>query len=1075
MFLDRKIQLYAISILFCFPLFIELKEIVYTNNEDNNPLPEWKDPNIIQVNTEHPRTTFYPFPDEESALDNVKEPKSSARYYSLSGEWAFHWSHNPDSRPKDFFKPGYDYDNWDNISVPSNWQMSGYGMPIYTNINYPFPIENYEVPEDWNPVGSYRRSFILPQTWDWQPEKKDQIYLHFEGVNSAFYVWVNGKKVGYSQGSRTPAEFNITSYLQEKKNEIAVEVYRWSDASYLEDQDFWRLSGIYRDVYLWKSGSTGVKDIEVLADYNSINNTAALDVSIKLESKQDNLNDFLIESSLLDYSGHSILSKSKPFTVDSEGWGTWETSVDEAKAWSAEEPNLYLLLISLKDKEGNLVETIPQYIGFRSIEIEDGILLVNGQPIKLKGVNRHEHHPETGQVVNSESMLRDIVTMKRHNINAVRTSHYPNDPEWYRLCDIHGIYIIDEANLETHGFGRNEVNKINEDPVWKKAHVDRTMRMIERDYNHPSIIMWSAGNESGDGPNTDACYEYAKKRDPSRPFHYENANLPRFDGGSTDIISRMYLEAKDFQSQLDRWPEKPLILCEYAHAMGNSSGNLDAYWDEVYRNPRISGLFVWDWMDQGLKQDIPYGRIDPWGRNDFFAYGGWWEDRVNVYHDNNFCMNGLIDASWNPHPGLITLKHFLQPLTSDIIKEEEHIIIEVKNRNYFTSIHKQIKLHWSVLEEGNIINNGVIILPYIPPQTSKKIQLPKNLIEEPLSKETWLNLSYKTMESSPYWDRNYELGWDQFKLGGTWKPSTLNKLEGKINITDNKETIQLKTGTWEAIWTKKQGVISEWTVGSTSLVNKGGQPDFWRAPTDNDRGAGMGIPRNENANQKLLTESNIWKNQGRNWRPEKYDINTNEDGSVRISFEGDLMKDKVDLAMSYTMYPDGSMGFEYKFNAKEKLPLIPRIGTEWIMDGSFHNLSWYGRGPCPTYTDRNFERMGTFSSTVMENWIDYSRPQENGNKVDVRWMEITNDQGKGLLFEGHQSLSCNALPFSKSEMEKAAYSWQLKKPSTTYISIDHAQMGVGGDNSWGLICHPEYRLNELNYSYNYLVKPIGFN
>jgi beta-galactosidase len=1042
--------------------------------QNRSELLEWNDPSVIQVNTESPRTTFYTFPDAESALANITHQKRSARYHSLSGEWAFHWSENPASRPKDFYTKNFNYRNWNNIDVPSNWQMCGYGMPIYTNIEYPFPIEDYKVPVDWNPVGSYRRTFSLPKAWDWSSDDKDQIYLHFEGVNSAFYVWINGEKVGYSQGSRTPAEFNITPFLHKGNNDIAVEVYRWSDASYLEDQDFWRLSGIYRDVYLWKSGSTGVKDVEILADYNAENQSGELSLDIKLESKTDNISDYKIETSLLDFKGHTILKKSNQPLTSSDGWWNWKTTVNGIDPWSAEDPNLYVLLITLTDKQGNLVETIPQYIGFRRVKIVNSVLLVNDQPVKLKGVNRHEHHPETGQVVSTESMMQDIIVMKRHNINAVRTSHYPNTPEWYSLCDYFGIYVIDEANLETHGFGRSTKSKINEDPIWEKAHVDRTMRMIERDYNHPCIIMWSAGNESSDGPNTDACYEFGNKRDPSRPFHYENANLPKFDGKATDIISRMYLQAKDFQSQLDKWPEKPLILCEYAHAMGNSNGNLDAYWDKVYENPRIAGLFVWDWMDQGLKQDIPYGRLDPWNRSSFFAYGGWWEQRANVYNDNNFCMNGLIDAAWNPHPGLVTLKHFLQPITAKIIETGDNIALEVKNRNYFINLKDEIKIVWSLQEEGNIISNGTIALPNILPQQSKKIDLPNALKAFPIKKETWLNISYQSTQSSVFWDRNYEIGWDQFKLGGSWKATAFEGKNVQLNISEDDKNIIVASDNWLIKWDIPSGIIEEWKVGTTILIDNGGQPDFWRAPTDNDRGAGLGEARNPGGAKKKLTESNLWKKEGKSWKPTKSAVDRIADGSVKITFNGSLMNKAADLKIIYTVSGDGSLEIDYNYSTQQELPMIPRIGMEWQMDASFQDLKWYGPGPGPTYSDRNFERIGNYETSVMENWIDYSKPQENGNKADIRWMQVTNEKGQGLLFEGNQYLSCNAMPFSKEEIESAAYSWQLGKPDKTFLNIDYAQMGVGGDNSWGLICHEEYRLLAKNYHYKYLVTPFGF-
>jgi beta-galactosidase len=1044
----------------------------YAQNE-----PEWRDPSIIQVNTEAARTSYVPFPNQEMALQQIDHPKASPRYYSLSGDWRFYWSPKPATRPKNFYKMEFDDRTWSDIPVPSNWQMQGYDLPIYTNTKYPFPVDELEVPIDWNPIGSYRQLFELPASWQWDPQSNDQIYLHFEGVNSAFYVWVNGQKVGYSQGSRTPAEFNVSPFLQKGQNLIAVEVYRWSDGSYLEDQDFWRLSGIYRDVYLWKSGAASVRDLELLADYEPEDKTGILQVDVQVEHIIDLVADYTIEAQLLDFSGAVILTQSAPSPIAKDGNWQWKTSIRDIRPWSAEKPNLYSLLVILKDRNGQTIEVIPQRVGFRRVEIKDAIILVNGQAIKLKGVNRHEHHPVTGQVISTESMLRDIVVMKRHNINAVRTSHYPNVPEWYRLCDYYGIYLMDEANLETHGLGRHTPNVINNSPLWKEAHVDRTRRMIERDFNHPSIIMWSAGNESGDGPNTTACYYFGSKRDPSRLFHYENTNiLPEFSGEATDIISRMYLQAKDFDSQLDRWPDKPLILCEYAHAMGNSNGNLDAYWNRVYSTPRIAGLFVWDWMDQGIAQPIPYGKIDPWGRKKFFAYGGWWENRAGVYHDDNFCMNGLVDANWQAHPGLLTLKYFQQPIAAKLLKDQGNPRLELTNRYDFSNLNDEIILHWEIQEEGVLSRKGILELPVIGPHESKKIELPKEAWM-PSEKETWLILSYRTKESSPFWESGYELGWNQFLVDGEWKmPVQPTNKKNNLDLSENESFINVTGGDWEIVFDKNNGRVHSWEKADIQLIQIGGLPDFWRAPTDNDRGAGMDkAPGTGDDNYFLLMKSNAWKSEGPNWTPKSVQVDKKSNKEVQVTFTGGLMNDQATLSLMYTINTAGDLHVDFDYTTEADLPMLPRVGMEWMLDASFKQIEWYGPGPNPTYTDRNHERVGIYKSSVMDNWVDYSKPQENGNKVDVRWLTLTNEVGQGFQIFGDQSLSCNALPFSKENIENTAYSWQLGQPDRTFLNIDFAQMGVGGDDSWGLICHPEYRLTAKKYSYQYQMRPIGFS
>lgn len=1058
---------------FAFILFPDANKPGYNRELNTNTQLEWNNPAIIQVNTEPARTTFLPFPSTKSAIQGVDQPKQSTRYYSLQGEWRFNWSSKPATRPTNFFDPDFDVSHWDRIAVPSNWQMQGYDIPIYNNTAYPFDTNGFQAPEDWNPVGSYRRNFQLPVSWDWTPKSKDQIYLHFEGVNSAFYVWVNGQKVGYSQGSRTPAEFNVSPFLKGGENQIAVEVYRWSDGSYLEDQDFWRLSGIYRDVYLWKSGTAGIRDLELLADYNAQNQSGILDVAVQIGVNEGAFEDYSVEARLLDFSGKEVIANAPSIKVNQLGEWKWKGNLKSIKAWSAEDPQLYTLLVSLKDKDGSLVEVIPQRVGFRSVIIEDATLFVNGQTITLKGVNRHEHHPHTGQVVSRESMIKDIILMKRHNINAVRTSHYPNVPEWYSLCDYYGLYVIDEANLETHGLGRHHPNPINNAPEWKEAHVDRTRRMIERDFNHPSIIMWSAGNESGDGPNTDACYEYGSRRDPSRPFHYENTNLPSYGGQATDIISRMYLPAKDFESELARWPNKPLILCEYTHAMGNSNGNLDAYWDQVYANPRIAGLFVWDWMDQGIKQDIPFGMIDPWGRSSFIAYGGWWEDQANIYHDNNFCMNGLIDANWQPHPGLITLKHYQQPASAELIKEEKKL--KISNHYDFTSLEEAITVHWVLTEEGQVLAEGNLPLSEIGPHSTKVIDLPKAIKEITSKKEIWLNLSYQALNSAPFWERGYELGWDQFLLSGQWQaPQMDNKADTPtLAIQDNEANIYIKAKDWEMTFDKQNGKLSQWINKQIALINEGAKPDFWRAITDNDRGGGLAAVGKQIPSNRALSESNIWRKAGSKWEPKLDKWEKSNDGSILLSFSGILLEEKASLTIQYIIWPSGALTVKFAYQTSADLPMMPRVGTQWIIDSSFDQLEWYGPGPLPTYSDRKVERVGIYASTLMEDWVDYSRPQENGNKVDVRWFKIINHQGQGLQFSGPQLLSCNALPYPIEKMESTPYSWQLGPTQKTYLNIDYAQMGVGGDDSWGSICLPAYRLEEKSYQFEYNVMPIG--
>ncbi|NDV61492.1 DUF4981 domain-containing protein [Puniceicoccales bacterium CK1056] len=1026
--------------------------------------PEWDNPAVIQVNTEAPRVTFIPFPDRESALGDIDHPKASSRYMTLSGSWAFKWSPFPAKRPNGFFLPEYADADWDRIKVPGNWQTEGFGLPIYTNIPYPFPADEFRAPHDWNPVGSYRRSFELPESWWGSLCAEEPVFLHFEGVDSAFYLWINGERVGYSQGSRTPAEFDVSEYLIQGTNHIAVEVYRFSDGSLLEDQDFWRLSGIYRDVYLWKGTSEGLRNFNVVGDYDFSDGSGTLTVGASLSGEAD----LLLE--LIDPSG---TIPAIAMSLENEG-GKAAASIEleSVRPWSAEDPFLYTLVMSVTGESGEVKEAVAQRIGFRRVEIRDSQFLVNGVGVKLKGVNRHEHHPDMGHVVDTESMLRDIKLMKQHNINAVRTSHYPNVPEWYSLCDKYGIYVIDEANIESHGFGRGSENGMNLNPEFRKAHVDRVQRMVERDFNHPSIVMWSLGNESGDGPNTNACYAWASRRDPSRIVHYENSTHPQGEGVGTDIISRMYLVAEDFEETLDYWgPGRPIMLAEYTHAMGNSNGNLDAYWDKIWTNPRIAGAFVWDWMDQGLRQPIPYGIIGPWGETEFFAYGGWWENRLGIHNDNNFCMNGLISSDWTVHPGLRALKHFQQPVQA--VLSPDGLSVSILNRYDFLELSGQFVLYWSVLKAGRSVENGILELPFIGAGQSTQIPLPDAVGMQDLEEETWLRLSFRTKEASPWWDIGYELAWEQMKLGGKWSVPMPEAAESSLISNHDRHTINVSGQDWSLSFSKRDRSLTRWTVKGVDLIERGPLPDFWRAPTDNDRGAELlESGRDYNPKRVALEPSRIWLNAMDTWSPKNAVLEDKADGSVRISFQGDVLDGSAKVDLVYTVAPCGRIKVDFSYKTDQVLPMIPRIGTEWILPKEMDIVRWYGRGPDPTYSDRRWEPVGIYSTTVRENWIEYSKPQENGNKVDVRWIEVKDREGFGLRVLGDDLLSCNISHFSKADIGSKAYSWQLPKPDCVYLNIDHAQMGVGGDNSWGQLCHPEYRLEDKSYRYSYYVEPI---
>lgn len=1024
--------------------------------------PDWANTEIIRINTEPLRATFIPFSDRETAIREVNEAKRSSRYRTLSGEWAFYWSASPAERPVDFWKTDFSDQTWSPIEVPSMWQMEGFGLPNYVNFGYPFPKDEFKVPMDWNPVGSYRKTFHLPETWRGDPEDGDQVFLHFEGVSSAFYVWINGKKVGYSQGSRTPAEFDVTEFLQAGRNLIAVEVYRYSDASYLEDQDFWRLSGIFRDVYLWKAKAVALKNFQVLADYDPESGSAILGLEAMVSPETDKVRVELLDTQSREvYLDRTISSRSTVVALDPVELGL--------EPWSAEYPNLYTLVLSQMDAGGVVHETVAQNIGFRRIEIRDGIFLVNGAAIKLRGVNRHEAHPETGQVVDRGSMMRDIVLLKQNNFNAVRTAHYPNVTEWYSLCDRYGIYLINEANLETHGFGRQDFSRIAMDPVWKEQHVDRIQRVVERDINHPSVLMWSLGNEASAGDNLHAMYLWAKERDPSRPIHYENSTHQDGRGISTDLISRMYLPARAFQGRLDRYPDKPMVWCEYTHAMGNSNGGLDAYWDVIWSEPRVAGAFVWDWMDQGIQVRIPHGLKDPWGRRDFFAYGGWWEDRLNIFNNNNFCMNGLIAADWTPHPGLKALKYVMQPVKVTLSDDGKSLL--VLNRYDFTNLQDHCILVWSLSEEGKLVDSGQLEMPSVAPGEWVEMPLPAGALQTGSEKEHWLMIRFLGAEASPFWERGHELAFTQFKVAGDWKPSGLSR-SGILDSSESEKTIGIMGADFELIFDKEAMTVQSWIVDGVEMIESGPRPDFWRAPTDNDRGAGLADSFRAPNPNKILGRSSLWKGAGNSLKMDNYSISENPD-RFEVVFDGTLLNGRAKLSMRYAVHASGQLDVDFEYTTEEKLPLIPRVGTQWQLPVGMDQLAWYGRGPEPTYSDRKWEPVGVFQTALMDDWLDYSKPQENGNKVDVRWFRVTGSDGRGLLFMAQDTfLSCNALPWGHNDIDQKDYSWQLPQPQRVYLNIDHAQMGVGGDDSWGEIALPQYRLHKDTYQFAYSVRPV---
>ncbi len=1031
--------------------------------------PEWDNLSIFKVNVEEPHATMMVYPTAEQAI--AGERSNSPWFRSLNGPWKFNCSESPAERPVDFFAPDYDDSQWRTIPVPSNYQLHGCDIPIYTNSRYPFPMERGGapvVPKEKNSVGSYRTEFIVPDNWDGR-----QVFLHFDGVDSAFYVWVNGRKVGYNEDSRTDAEFNVTSYIQKGRNRVAVEVYRYSDGSFIENQDMFHLSGIYRDVYLWSAPNQHIRDFEIRTNLDEAYRHATLEVYVEMANYSGAFEPGSIELELLDDSGLPVVSgKSWDLHDDmSEGKIEFYIAVSDVKKWSAETPYLYKLLLTLKDSEGNTVEVIPAHVGFREVEIRNSLLYVNGQRVLLKGVNRHETDPDSGHTISREAMIRDIELMKRFNINAVRTSHYPNAPEWYALCDRYGLYVLDEANIECHFYGLNNRNRLTNDSEWEPLYIDRFQRMVERDKNHPSVIVWSMGNELGDGPNVEAVYRWSKRRDPSRPFHYEGNS--RYDAARTDISSWMYPRPDEAVKRAESRLEKPYMLVEYTHAMGNSNGALREYWDYFYSGVNTIGAFVWDWVDQGLRQPIPEEYERSSGEDTFIAYGGWWENAAGIYNDNNFCMNGLVGADRNVHPGLWAIKYVYRYLHASPV-DIDRGLIEIKNWYDFINPKDFAECRWEIKAGEETISEGVLPELDIDPHQTKRFEVPIPEMNLQPGTECWLNLSFVLKDRTPWADKAHEISWEQFPIPVEVPELPLPVISDPLTVARDNGQVQLSGPNFVMTFDTERGWITDYRFKNIRLLERGPQPDFWRASTDNDRGAWRSMQQRTATDPSL--DYTLWREQGQNWILENVEVRSLNETSARISVRGKLDDAGARYEMNYLIHGNGDIVVECSYTPiKTSIPMMPRFGTELILSPGLEYISWYGRGPAPTYIDRNYERVGVYTSTVEEEWYEFSRPQENSNKTDVRWIALTDKDGIGLLAVGSPLLSVSAYHTSKEAMEAEDYTYQLPQNKQVWLNLDFKQMGVGGVDSWSERAFPlpQYRIDaNRSYTYRYRLSPI---
>jgi len=1022
---------------------------------------DWENQSIVQVNTEKPHATMMAYPNLTLATTQSRE--TSPWFYSLNGPWKFNWSKNMKAAPSGFFKAEFDDSQWANINVPSNWQRQGFGTPIYSNINYPFPKKPPFIAQDYNPVGSYKKSFELPANW-----KTRQTFIHFEGVDSAFYLWVNGVKVGYSQGSRTPAEWNISKFLKPENNELAVQVVRWSDGSYLEDQDAWRLSGIYRNVFLFSRAKSYLRDFFVKGELDSNYQDGNLSLELEFANPSGK-----VDVELVDAKGKSVFNiKNQPAKSKIE----FNVAVKNPHQWNAESPYLYSLFITLKDNRDQTIEVVPWKIGFRTSEIKNNVYYFNGVPVKMKGVNRHEHDANSGHFVPRDEMIIDFKLWKENNINAVRTSHYPNSPLFYRLADQFGIYVLDETNVEIHDFGNNIVNQLADDVSWQQAHLNRVKRMVERDKNHTSINFWSAGNEAGYGQNFAAMLEYFHQRDPSRPVHYEGTTK---DQGVeqmkkySDIESRMYALPGDIGNFKD---SSVFLLCEYSHAMGNSNGNLDAYWyQDIYPNIHYAGAYVWDWRDQGLVTPVPKEFSSNIGKGpvktDFFAYGGWYEKEQGFQHDGNFCMNGLISSDGIPHPGLKAIKHVYRNIHISAIDASKGKF-KVKSWYDFTNANDLVSATWKIIENGKPVFSQQLKSFDLPARGEIDLNIDLSGFSLKPGREYFVDLIFSANSNyHPLVGVGHILAYEQFNLTNEL-PKAIVQEKSTLHVSQNGSEIDIKGKGVSVTFSQSSGEMIDYNYRGTQLIKRGPMPELWRATVDNENPLVRGWPR------EFTTEANYFKflNARKHWDP-KVVVKAKDNGAVEVSVRGELVGFNAELQLSYIIYDSGQVDINANYKFKEKpskdYGTYLKIGTELIIPSGFEAVTWYGRGPDETYQDRKFEAIGVYHNTVDGLWVDYSKPQENGNRTDVRWFSLQNSHGSGLTFYSvEQPLEVSARHYSIETMQHSDYSFQMQRSDEIYLNIDHLQYGIGGNNSWGAAPLLRYLPRKLNYQYAYSMMPF---
>lgn len=1039
--------------------------VVGTGGASEAGTPLWQDPAVQGIGREPRHAGFLRFPDVGSARANGDATKALAErreaspwYRSLNGDWKFHWSPNVPSRPASFFQPEFDVSGWDTIPAPACWQMHGHGIPIYVNYMSPDSkcpwgrMDPPRIPEDKNPVGSYRRTFTVPETWAGR-----RVVIHFDGVESAYFVWLNGTLAGFAKDARTPGEFDLTKLLVPGENVLAVEVYRFSDASYLEDQDKWRLNGIFRDVYLQAGAGLRVRDFFVTPDLDATFSRGRLRIEVEVANHGTTVADGAkIEAVLEDEDGKPVVPGPMEallhVPVGDQMLATLATTVPSVEPWSAENPRLYRLLLTLKDPAGEVIEVIPWQVGFRQVRMGGGQLLVNGRPIYFKGANRHEMDPDRGYSVTRESMIRDIRLMKQHNLNAVRTSHYPNTPEWYDLCDLYGLYLIDEANIESHGIGYNPARTLAGKPEWKAAHLDRTMNMVERDKNHASVVIWSLGNEAGDGPNFVATSDWIKSRDASRPVHYERAGLAQH----TDIYCPMYATPAQMERYARSNPDRPLILCEYAHAMGNSVGNLTDYWEVIEKYPALQGGFIWDWVDQCLRQRDDQGR-------EFWAYGGDYGP-PGTPSDGNFLANGLVAPDRTPHPSLTEVAKVYQCINLEPVALEEGRV-RVRNAYEFIDLSGFVP-SYELTAEGVVLKRGTLPPLDLKPGGTAELLAPLADVALASGREHFLTVRFALADETRWAPRGHVVAWEQFALpvAEARQAEAPAVAGGPLKADREANRIVVSGADFSVAFSLKSGAMESFQMRGEERIAGPLAPSFWRAQTDNDSAS----------RDMMLRDLGVWKPAAAERLMGHTTMTQARPDEVEVRFDGTLIGGKVSWSQSYTVRGEGTVRVRMRIVSADGLPEIPRVGMQMTLPGRCDQVTWYGRGPEENYLDRHAgTAVGRYSRSVEEMTHNYVRPQENANRTGVRWIVCADGRGQGLMAVADENLlSTSVWPYTQEDLATAKHTNELPRRDVVTWNLDHVQRGLGSIDSWGAKPLPKYRLTAPEYDYSFTLVPV---